>query len=743
MMFRDKFSGMTAIATVLAFTQGAMAQDDFLLEEGPVKEPTPIYENEVELGLGLVTEDAFKFGEYNGLEEEGAFLIGNVSLQKRAVYDDYDTTYFVLRANNLGLESRDFRLEYGQQGRFGLFLDFNQIPKNMIDDGRTPYLLGADGSVLTLPASWVPGDRDTSEMTELAASLNDLTVEHKRQKFSGGFSLLPAKNWTVKTDFSRERKDGSRTIAGIFGSNGGNPAAVIIPEPIDYTTDTFNMAVGYSGKKGQFVVNYNLSVFDNDLRELTFDNAYASTRWPVANWPDGQGSIGLPPDNRAHSINFSGQYLVNATTRATANLSYGRMTQDQTFEDYTVNPAIVVPTALPRSSLDGEINTSLANFAITTRPNSKFNVRASYRYEDRDNKTPRDVFIVVHSDSGDQSTIDTSNARINMPYSRSQHLFSVDANYRLSKTMKLSGSYNYEEISRTFSEVSKTKEHRIESKLRFTPSQEVQGWAAVSYAMRDGSTYDDNAQYLASHTPEYLGPDPDAEFENHPLVRKFYMSDRDRFKVRGAANFMPNEKLIVGVTGRYTDDDYSETLVGLTGSTSYSVTLDGSYTASEAFSAHAWYTYDDRVLEQFGVASRPGTDLYDFSGRGWSIDTNDKTNSVGVGFTWAAIEDKLEITADATWLQAETSFDFWAGSLNSVAPLPDLTTELSSVKVRADYQWTKDITLRLRYMYQEVLIEDYGNDGVAPDTLTYVLGLGNQSPDYGVHVIGISTVYKF
>lgn len=738
-MFRKKLVGMTAMATVLAFSQNAMAQDDTLLDEAP----TPIYVNEVELGLGHVNEDSFKFGEYTGLEEQGAFVIGNINLQKRSAFDDPDTTYFTLRGTDLGLSSGALQFEYGKQGFFNVHFGFDQIPKYMIDDARTPYLFADDGSVMTLPAGWVPGDRDTSQMTELATSLRDITVEHSREMYSGGFSLLPAKNWTIKTDFRRELKDGSRTIAAIFGSNGGNPAAVIVPEPIDYQTDTFDASIGYTGKKGQFLVSYNLSLFDNDLRSLTFDNAYTSGSWPVASYPGGMGSIGLPPDNEAHRVRFSGQYLVNNTTRATANLSYSRMTQDQTFQDYTVNPGLVVTTPLPRTSLDGEINTMLASFAVTTRPSPKLNVRASYRYEDRDNQTPRDVFIVVHSDSGDQSTIDTSNARINMPYSRSQHLFELDAGYRLKDNMKLTGSYDYEEITRTFSEVSKTREHRIEGKLRFTPTQEMQGWAAVSYAMREGSTYDDNAQFVASHTPEFLGPDPDAEFENHPLVRKFYMSDRDQLKVRGAANFMPNDKWVVGLTGRYSNDDYSETIVGLTESAGYSVTVDGSYTASETFSAHGWVTFDDRVFEQFGVASRPGTDLYDFAGRGWSVETDDKARSLGLGFEWAAIKNKLDITLDATLLQAETSFDIWAGTLNSSAPLPDVTTDLVGLDLRADYQWTRDLTLRLRYKYEDLLVEDYAYDGVAPDTLTYVLGLGNQSPDYSVHVIGISTVYKF
>lgn len=744
MMFRNKSVGMTAIVAALALSRGAFAQIDFLFGAAPVESPNSIYTNEAELGVGQVSEEAFRFGEYSGLEEEGVFVIGNISFQRRAVFDDQDTTYFSLRGTDLGLTSRSLQFEYGQQGLFNIQLGFSQIPKNMIVDARTPYLFADDGTVLVSPANWVPGDRDTSEMTELAASLNDIAFEHSRERYSGGFSLLPAKNWAITTNFTRELKDGSRTIAALFGTNGGNPGAAIIPEPIDYKTDTFDVSLGYTGKKGQVLASYHLSLFDNDLKSITFDNIYASTRWaPTASWPGGNGSIGLPPDNRAHRLRFSGRYLVNATTRATANLSWSRITQDQAFLDFTVNPDLVVTTPLPRASLDGEINTLLANLSVTMRPGPKLNVRTSYRYEDRDNQTPRDIFVVVHNDSDDQGTIDSSDARINVPYSRTQHLFELDAGYRISNDMKLTGGYEYEEISRTFSDVSKTREHRIDSKLRFTATQDLQGWAGVSYAAREGSTYDDNAHFVASHTLDYLGPDPDAEIENHPLVRKSWLSDRRQLKFRGAATWIASDKLTLGFTGRYTADDYDKTVVGLTESKGYSITFDASYLASETFNTHVWLTFDDRVFEQFGIESHPGTDLFDFSGRGWSVETDDRAGSLGSGFEWVAVKDKLDITLDATYLKAEASFNFKAGTLVSALPLPDLTTELAGLNLQADYHHTKTLTLRVRYLYQDLLIEDFARGGVKPDTLEDVLGLGFQPPDYSVHVVMLSTVYRF
>lgn len=737
-------AGLIAMLAILVGGSGALAQGVFASLKTPVEDPGLVFSNEMELGLGQVSESSFKFGEFNGLEEVGPFVIGNVSLQRRAVFDGLDSTYFTLEGTNLGLTSRTLELDYGQQGLFSIRLGFNQIPINSVDDARTPYVFSDEGTRLTSPLGWVPGDRDTSEMTQLASSLNDTTFEHSRERYIGGFSLLPAKNWIFRTDFTRELKDGSRSMAVLFGTNGGNPAAAVVPEPIDYRTDTLETAIGYVGKRGQFLASYHLSLFDSDQRSLEFDNLYASTRWaPAASWPGGVGAVGLAPDNQAHRLNISTSYLVGPATRATANISYSRMTQDQTFVDFTVNPGLLVGTPLPRASLGGRIDTFLANLTVTSRPDPRLNVTARYRFEDRDNQTPRDTFIVVHNDTADQGANNSSDARINVPYSRRQHLVELSAGYRLGDDYKLSGNYEYEEIVRTYSDVAKIREHKLDGKLRFAPKHNVRGWAAVSYAARTGSTYDDNIHFVSSHTPGFLGPDPEAEFENHPLIRKSYLSDRKQLKVRSVVTWMANEKWTLAFSGRYISDDFNGTRVGLTESSGYNVTLDASYISGETFNAHAWYTFDNRVFGQFGVESRPGTDLFDFAGRGWFVETDDRANSIGLGFEWSAIEDKLDVALDATWLQAEASFDFETGTLISALPLPPVTSELAGIDLKVDYHSTSALTLRFRYMFQELFIEDFALDGVGPDTLANVLGAGNKPSEYGVHVFGVSTIYRF
>lgn len=747
-MNTKRIVGILLSSTALLFSPAVIAQEEeedlFTLDEGSVETPKPIYTSEIEIGAAWASEDSFKFGEFSGIKDKGAFITGNFRIQRRDPYDGDGAEYWTLTGTNLGLASRSLGFEYGHQGSFAIRASYDQIPKFLFDDARTPYELQGGGTNLVLPAGWIPSDRNVTLLPNLDANLQDVNIGHNRKKFGGGFTWNFYKNWKLKSDFSRELKEGTRTIAAIFGSNGGNPAGALVPDPVDYETDNFDLAISYAGKKSQFALAYNLSVFRDNLTSLTFDNPFDSTRYSAdVNFPNGRGRLALPPDNKAHRISLSGGYRFNSTTRATAHIAIGRMKQNDAFLPFTVNPALLVTTPLPRASLNGKINTTLARINVTARPSPKLNLRVSYKFNDRDNNTPRDVYIYVPGDTANQGDISGSTARINLPYSRKQNLFELDAGYRLTGDIRLSAGYDYEQLERTFSEVTKTKEHKLNAKLRATISSDLSGWVGVDYGSRTGSDYVHNAPFLASHTPEHLGPDPEDEFENHPLVRKFFIADRDRVKFAGTVNWMPSDKSAISVMGRHVTDDYNDTVVGLTGSTSSSVTVDASYNVTDTVTYHAYYTYENYEYEQAGFANRRGTDLTDFAAQAWSADTGDKINTFGLGFEWVAIKDELDVTFDYNYSSSKTGFDLTGGTAISFEPLPDLKNKLHMVQLKADYQYSDHLWLRFRYLFQNFDVTDFALDGVNPDSMGFIIGLGNQSPDYTVHVLGVSTIYRF
>ncbi|MCK5668451.1 MAG: MtrB/PioB family outer membrane beta-barrel protein, partial [Gammaproteobacteria bacterium] len=283
-----------------------MMEDEGMLEE-EVEELPPFYTSEVEVGVGFSTDDSFKFGEYNGLEDDGAFAIDNMVFRKNAVIDDADNTHWEFSGTNLGLDNRNIFMEYSHDGTYGdygnnsdysIFFEYDQIPHNQFEDGMTPFN-GAGTTNQTLPAGWV-GAGNTAGMTQLIPSLKTVELETERQRFGGGFEWSPLDHWTLKGGYRHEDKEGSDPIGAIFGTSGGNPRGSIIAIPIDYDTDEFNISLAYAGMKGQVSLDYHLSLFDNNDTSVFFDNPFnncGGRGWAAgACFDDGAvGQLGLFP----------------------------------------------------------------------------------------------------------------------------------------------------------------------------------------------------------------------------------------------------------------------------------------------------------------------------------------------------------------------------------------------------------------------------------------------------------------
>lgn len=747
-MFKKRLLGCLTLAAFL-FSGASLAQDDdeFLLGDEEIVEPKPVYTSTIELGIGWQSQDSFKFGEFNGLTDRGAFVIGNLRISRRDAWDSGGTTYWTLTGTNLGLSSRNIGFEYGKQGSFKIFASFDQTPKYLLDDARTPYILNATGTNLTLPAGWVASDREVSQLTQLNASLNPVNIKHDRQKFGGGFTWNIDKHWTFTTKFTHETKEGTRTVAAIFGENGGDPAGAIIPEPIDYVTNNFDIILQYSGDRAMFSLSYNLSKFDDKNTSLVFQNMFASSSWDVnAGFPGGFGQMALPPDNKASRITLSGGYLFSPKTRATVNVMYSHATQNDPFLPYTVNPLLATPIPLPASSLMGEIDTLMVQLGLSSRLSSRLTLNVQFRFEDRDNNTPQNVYIKAANDSRGQGTLNSSLARINLPYDREQLRFKADLGYRLSSKVRLAILYTYEQLERTFAEVAKTKEHLFEGKVRFTPSTKTFGWLGISFADRNGTGYIDNFLFLASHTPEFLGPNPEDEFENHPLIRKFFIADREQLKFSGAFNWLPSNEVTIGLFGSFINNEYNNTVLGLTENTTASGTFDVAFMPSEVITYHAYVTYESLEYDQAGVSHRPFpplNDLFNLATQGWTANTHDKVVTFGFGFDWQAIKDKLKFVADFTYSNANTEHFLTGGTTVTFLQLPDLKSKLVAVEAKMDYQYRPNITIRASYWFQDLEVTDWALDGVDPDTMRRIVGLGNQSPSYNVHILGFSTIFDF
>ncbi len=719
------------------------------------QEPSFVLNGSVEIGAGYSSEDSFKFGEYTGLSDEGAFFIGNVDAIARDAYDDDSAYYLELQGRNLGLENRSIDLEAGSQGRFGGSLNYSQIPHYRQQDAVTPYS-GEGTNVLALPPTWpdvgdVGAPQTTTGVTTIlpVASMRRIDLVNRRERFGGSLFWLPRENWRFDVDYRNERKTGTQTTFGMFGENGGNPLSVALAEPTEYETNEIDAFANYASGNLQLQASYSGSFFNDRYDSLIWHNAYTGGTTSGNAWTDipDEGQMALPPDNQAHNFTLSGGYTLSPTTRVTGSLGYGIMLQDEDFLPYTINPGIAIATPLPRTSLDGEINTLRADLGISSRLTSALDLSGRYRFSDRQNETPRDQYAYVPNDAGTQGGNGT---RINTPHSFTQHLANLDAAYRLGTYTRLSLGYEYENMERTFSERDKTEEHTFEAKLRGRPTDSLSGWVSYAYGWRDGDTYVGNAPYRAS-----TFPDPGAgAFENHPELRKLNIADRTRNEVRAVANWMTSDAITTTFGANYALDDYDDTTIGLTEGETIGAKADVSYAASENLTAYGYYAYDRTRYEQKGhrfVSFPPLNNLTDPAQR-WSVETTDQVHTLGAGIAWAGFAENVNLTLDYAYSRARTAYDP-AGGVSSNGPtggggattddLPDVETDIHSVELAADYAVTAGVTVRFAYLFEYYDSADWALDGVGVDSITEVLWFGGDSPDYTAHVIGISTVIAF
>lgn len=715
---------------------------------------------EIELGIGYVSRDTARFGIHNGLDEQGLSGIAGFALQATDAAGRH-TGYWEFSGQNLGVDSRSIAFEQGRQGVYRFTLDYAGLPTVRSDSSRTPFTDPGD-NYLALPGNWVPAT-STAGMTQLLPSLQDADLELKRERLRLGYDKVLPQHWQLRTSYQNETKDGISSLGAVIGNSGGNPRAVLLPQPIDYRTQQFDAALSYADGGKSFEIAYYLSAFGQGERSLTWQNPYAAISGWGSNsaavdiaeasvgYPDGEGRAALPPDNQFHQISMLGGYQLGDYSHLNADIAVGRMTQNETFLPYTVNPVLAasITEALPRNSLDGRIDTTLFNLRFSSRPTPRFNWRAAWRYDNRDNKTPRDEYFFIAGDSITQTDAGSASStlsryRRNEPYSYREQKYSADASYRVARRTDLSAGVERRDIDRDYSEREQAIEDTVKFGIKSTLGERFTAGLDLARTRRHGSSYRGEEPFLSSYRPDYTGNPATLGWENHPDLRKYYMADRIRTRAALSANYLMGEAWTTSLGVNYLQDDYNRSEMGLTDSKMTGYTLDISYNPGGDNLLYGFYSHDNMDSDQDGRAFRGSAKAADSAdpARDWFATLRDETDTVGLGFK-RELSNTLSIGADYVYANARGEVDVTTGAALSAAPLPDTLVRLQSLEMYGDYLLRPGTTIKARYRVEKYHSRDWAVDGVAPNTLANVITLGEDSPDYTVHVILLSVVTEF
>jgi MtrB/PioB family decaheme-associated outer membrane protein len=659
----------------------------------------------INAGLGYVSDDSFKFGQYSGLGSKGMFAI----LDGSSEYRDASGLFWNLDLHLLGSDRISAGAEGGRQGHYGFYVTYDQLPNLLQDKTRTPF---GGYDVLQLPGDWVRADT-TAGMTALTASLKPVTLETERRRLVVGGDFMPWQHWTMSLRYRSEEKIGRQSLGAPIGGLliaqfPFRTESAVIQMPTDSVTRSVDLTAAYQARNWHLNVGYQGSFFDAKQDNLVWQNPFNGPSGSAAD----AGRIGLPPDNQFHQLHSTLAFQLGARTRATARLAIGRMSQNEEFLPYSINPGF--QNSLPRATFDGEVNTQNYQFKLNSRPVRKLSLNASFIYNDRTNDSPRSSFDYVVTDAAFSAA-----PRINRTYNFNSQTFGVNGTYRLGRGTRATFGYKRKDIDRELQQIENSIEDSYWAAISFSPHETLDLSVRITDSERDGDEF---------------RLEPDTDPQQNPLIRKYNMADRDRRELSGTISYTPNTVLGFGLTLDYSDDDYTESQIGLTSSESRSVTADVTIAPKQYWQILAFVSHQDIDSSQAGSQT--------FSTPSWAADTSDSFGTAGVTLQYQPEGNRFSFNFDYTFSESfgETEIvDTFAVS----NPFPDLTTQLQRVELYANYVVSEKLSWRLGWLFEEYDSADWGRDGVTVDSIPNVLWLDEEVFSYKIHMPVVFLQYKF
>lgn len=631
------------IATQPAF---AADSDDVLA----LTQPT----NSISVGIGNVDESSYKFSEYNGLDKKGTFFIGGIDLRGGDSYESGNALRWRVLGTNLGLDTRALGAEFGRQGRFRVSLGFDQIQQNQYDSFRTifsgagtttlivphalnaanhPAQIGGISTASTTAANIAtvtnattanlfanfgniqspnlsPGTLaapNTVASTSAAAAnagmgwlipaaMQNVKIGTERRRGNAAVDVVLTDSWSFKASIFSETKEGLK-LTGVGSVNTGS--GVTAPEPVEYTTNIVKAAFNYVDPRGHLDFGYTGSIFKNDINTWTAASIWANNSV--------QGNVNRmigAPDNEYHQFKAAGGYNFSKATKLAVSASRATSTQN---EEFIANgPFWYVPASSANAKI---VNTNFLA-RLTSRTGYSLDWTASYRYEDRDNKTPYLQVVSTGRDAngsagttnpcGPGALPQTAAIRVagltcydNLPINIRQQQIVLEGNYRIARGQAFKFGYEWQKIKRDSDEENQdpfraheTKEQTVRLQYRNSFAENLTGRIGYDYSQRRHSEFEIEPPLggvLAAAVEPIL-----------PNLINYIVASRNRDRLRGGIDFQASDSVALSAGLDYNNDRYiDDGLYGKKGAKSWVLNLETSFAVSEKLALSAYYTFED------------------------------------------------------------------------------------------------------------------------------------------------------
>ncbi|MDR2239210.1 MAG: MtrB/PioB family decaheme-associated outer membrane protein [Zoogloeaceae bacterium] len=674
----------------------------------------------LEIGALHVSDDAPKFGEYNGLNDSGGYLVGNFGLSGGDGNCRSGGAFrWQVNGSNLGTTSRSLDASVAEQGKWNIGISFDQMRHYTTTGYQTPYRGSPGDNHFRLPPGYGAPANNAAPTAAQLATFRDVDVYNERKNYGLNGSYAFNEEWSVKAGFKRIDQSGAK----LFNAS-SSPGRALLMNPTEYQTDMYNIALNYVGENAYASLEYRASLFKNDNRALWAAASDAAAPTVVAS---------QMPDNDFHQVNFTGGYSFSPRTKLTGGFSYGWNTQTQNFSG-SYSGALV----LPRKDLDGDVRTTQADLRLTHQFTPALNLSTGYKYNERDNKT--DAFLWGAG----------ADATVNAPMSHKRNQFDAKLTYRIDKRQRADVSYDYEKIERWCNDslykrqtgqsyrgggcaqVPESDEHKLSAGYKLAILDTVNFNASYTWADRDSDV-----------DPLFWNPmhRTGANHLDAPGWVAFFQSSRRQDVYKTGVNWQVTPEIELGLNARHSRDDYYDAdVVGVQKGRTTGVDLYANFNPSEEMSYGAWASYQKRDRDMRSSASNANLNQI------WHNALDDKDNSFGLFGKQKLLDGKLVFSEDFSYSFNKTGYKtklpYDPANANN-GSLPDIKSRLTQFRLNATYHVDKTSSIGAGYLYQKLRSNDYYYDmyDAAPPILALPAYL--QEPNYRVHAVYLTYRYSF
>jgi MtrB/PioB family decaheme-associated outer membrane protein len=569
----------------------------------------------------------------------------------------------------------------------------------------------------------------TASLVAPGAGANvNLELKRKGLALSGVKWLSP--NLSIELNFKTENKDGAR-LSGIGGycSNAISPicngaattvaAMFLMPEPVNSTTRQIEGEIHYSNDKLSLTGSYYGTFYDNSNSTVALGGiggvlGAGTTQTALA--ANLALPVALPPDSQSHQFDLSGTYALQPTSRVNFELAYTHATQNQSFG------------GLGAGSLDGAVDTTLAQAGLTMQPIKNLTLNFNGRYEYTKDDTRLGNYLVdgtgtLYTNSPNNSTRMNGKAEALYQFSSQYRgLLAVDYNYvnrdRPELTTLISGTSMAALRERN-------NEIGVRAELRRSMSETVNGSVSVGHSERDGYRW--YALNSATGYPFMSYGASSSLSGTFPMT----MVDRSRENFKVTADWAPTQALSVQLALDQGIDHFNgPTSAGLNDTDAFSFSMDASYKLNDKWMLTGYASNGKQTL---GMRQQVG----------YIAELSNLSTAVGFGAS-GTISSKLQVGGNLSYQEDINRYKIGMTTGAAVTnPPPDETYRGTVLKLYGKYALDKASEVQVNLIHQRVEYDQWawGSGGVPfayTDNATVTV-----QPDQQVTYLGVKYVYRF